>query len=74
MCVCVCVCVQVLAHEINHGYKYCIVLCETFNGKQVRAWLCVCVCVCVYTVQGTTVHVCMRTQDAMGRRARVCFS
>mmetsp|Transcript_37567 Transcript_37567/g.83659 ORF Transcript_37567/g.83659 Transcript_37567/m.83659 type:complete len:631 (-) Transcript_37567:577-2469(-) len=25
--------VQILAHEINRGYKYSVVPCETFNGK-----------------------------------------
>lgn len=28
--------VQVLAHEINHGYRYAVVPCETFNGQAIR--------------------------------------
>ena len=28
--------VQVLAHEINHGYKYTVVPCETFNGVETK--------------------------------------
>lgn len=27
---------QVLAHEINQGYRYTVVPCETFNGVKVR--------------------------------------
>ena len=27
--------VQVLAHELNHGYKYSVVPCETFNSSKV---------------------------------------
>ncbi len=26
--------VQVLTHEINHGYRYSVVPCKTFNGKK----------------------------------------
>lgn len=28
--------VQVLAHEINHGYRYAVVPCESFNGQAVQ--------------------------------------
>ena len=27
--------VQVLTHEINHGYRYSVVPCETFNGTKI---------------------------------------
>eukprot|EP00798_Chlamydomonas_sp_ICE-L_P024812 gene24812-10459_t len=28
--------VQVLAHEINHGYKHTVVPCDTFNGEDIK--------------------------------------
>lgn len=28
--------VQVLAHEINHGYKYAVVPTESFNGTRLK--------------------------------------
>ncbi|GIL46280.1 hypothetical protein Vafri_3303, partial [Volvox africanus] len=29
--------VQVLAHEINHGYRYSVVPCESFNGQRLHS-------------------------------------
>ncbi|GLC34013.1 hypothetical protein PLESTB_000828600 [Pleodorina starrii] len=29
--------VQVLAHEINHGYRYSVVPCESFNGRRLHS-------------------------------------